>query len=356
MGRLAKSVGPRFLWLLLASLPAGLLAVSGPSEDRSWVPADHRQATEPSSAGNEIRVRSDEVLVPVVVTDKKGEPVLDLTAQDFQVFDTGVEQRIDHWDLDNDPIATVLIVETSEHLQTILPLVHKVGSIFTETVMALSGEAAVISYDGAVEVRQPFTTDHNSIATSIEKLPVGSSGMKLYDAMARANSLLESQPIKWRRVMLIIGEAQDGGSVHKLGEILRVAQLSNISIYAVGVSSLRTDFWSGPKKRSYITPPTNGADLSPLVMTLVELGTNEVHNHALEVSAAATGGVLYRTFKDHTIQDALDDVGGSLHTQYSLSYQPADARPGFHDIKVVVSRAGVSVRTRPGYFLAAKGN
>ena len=92
-------------------------------------------------------------------------------------------------------------------------------------------------------------------------------------------------------------------------------------------------------------------------MWLVERGSNGVHNHALEVSAAATGGMYYRTLKDQTIQSALDDIGGDLHTQYSLSYQPTrHARPGFHEIKVTVSRPGVKVRTRPGYFLAATGN
>jgi VWFA-related protein len=360
MGRLAKSVGPRVALLLLTTLSASALRVQGQSENPySSVLATRPQRAEPPSTSNEIRVRANEVVVPVTVTDKKGEPVLDLTQKDFHVFDTGIEQRIDRWDLDNDPIATVLVIETSAHIQSILPVVHRAGNVFTETVMALSGEAAVVSYDDRVEIRQPFTTDHNYVEEAIEKLPSGSLGMKLYDAMARANSLLQSQPTNWRRVMLVIGEAQDAGSVHKLGEILRVAQLSNVSIYAIGVSSIRADFWSGPKKRSHVSPPTTGVgvDLSPLVIMLVELGTNEVHNHALEVSAAATGGTLYRTLKDHTIQNALDDIGGSLHTQYSLNYQPSgDAQPGYHEIKVTVSRPGVAIRTRPGYFLAATGN
>ena len=36
---------------------------------------------------------AERVLVDVVVTDKKGQPVLDLTAGDFQVFEDGVRRQ-----------------------------------------------------------------------------------------------------------------------------------------------------------------------------------------------------------------------------------------------------------------------
>ncbi len=309
-------------------------------------------------AKNQIRVGTKEVVAAVTVTNKKREPFVGLTQTDFHVFDDGIEQTIDHWDVADDPFAVVLVIETSEHIQMILPAVRKTGGIFTETVMALSGEAAVVTYDDTVDIRQPFTTDHESIETAIEKVEVGPQGMRLYDAMARANSLLEAQPSNWRRVMLVIGEAQDGGSNRKLGEVLRDAQLANVSIYTIGVSTISADLRYGSKRHRFVSPPPEGSpDLGALAMWLVEFGTNAAHNHALEVSAAATGGTHYRTLKDHTIQNALDDIGGELHTQYNLSYQPgADAQPGYHEIRVTVTRPDAIVRTRPGYFLTQTKN
>ena len=41
----------------------------------------------------------------------------------------------------------VLAVETSSHIEPMLPAVRKTGIIFTQTVMAKSAEAAVIGYD-----------------------------------------------------------------------------------------------------------------------------------------------------------------------------------------------------------------
>src|ERR1700679_1541471 len=112
------------------------------------------------STNNEIRVSTDEVVVPVTVTDATGEFVLDLFQQDFHVFDNGVEQTIDRWDLGGDPLTVVLVLETSTRLQEMIPVIHSLGSIFTETVMALSGEAAVVTYDSGVDVRHPFPQDH----------------------------------------------------------------------------------------------------------------------------------------------------------------------------------------------------
>src|ERR1700730_11402427 len=284
MGRPVKFVLPAIFFCLLAEFLSSFVRGQSSAVDHAYANGES-QINQMPTTRNQIRVGANEVVAAVTVRDKQGEPVLDLSQNDFHVLDNGIEQRIDHWDLGEDPFAVVLVIETSAHVQTILPVVHRAGSIFTETVMALSGEAAVITYDDEVDIRQPFTMDHGSIETAIEGIASGSLGMRLYDAMSRANSLLQSEPLSWRRVMLVISEAQDSGSTSKLGEVLREAQLSNTSIYAIGVSSIAADLRYGPKRHRYISPPPNGgADLGALGLWLVELGTNEAHNHALEVS------------------------------------------------------------------------
>jgi len=58
------------------------------------------------------------------------------------------------------------------------------------------------------------------------------------------------------------------------------------------------------------------------------------------------------TFKDRSIEKAIDEIGGELHAQYTLGYRPSgDDASGYHEIKVEVHRPGVAVRTRPGYYL-----
>jgi len=347
------------------------------AQGQSAEPAGAAQAAQ---AQNKIRVHTEEVIAPVTVLDKQGAPVLDLTQKDFHVFDNGVEQTIDHWDMGGDPLAVALVIETSSHIAMMAPVIRGMGSIFTETVMALNGEAAVITYDSTVDVRQAFTHDHDDVQQAIAQVKFEAPEMRLYDAMAEAVEQLKTRPANYRRVMLIVGESQDIASDAKLGLVLRDAQLANIAIYAVGPSSSTADLrfgekspsrgikyppgvFSGPTRPGALPIPENGGapggsfDPFPVAIWLITRGTNEIKNHQLAVAAAATGGVHYRALRDRTVRTALDQIGSELHAQYIIGYAPpADRTAGFHEIKVTVARPNVTVRTRLGYFVVVPGD
>jgi len=346
-----------------AQAPNGSSSPSSPVVPQSGSPA----------AKNEIRIRANEVIVPVTVLDEQHEPVLDLKQADFQVFDGGVEQKIDRWDLDGDPLAVALLIETSTHIKSMTTTIHRLASIFTENIMALDGQAAVITYDSDVNVRQPFTQDHDLIEDAIAKAPFEAPEKQLYDGMARGVALLKEQPLNRHRVLLVVGESADSGSDAKLGQVLRDAELANISIYTIGVTSIgmntsANDILGGklpPLKLSKHAPPISAQrprtqpfgstyiDFVTPAIWLIERGTSEIKNHQLEVAVAATGGVHYRAFRHDAIRAALDKIGAELYAQYTMSYMPsADVQPGFREIKVTVSRPAVTVRTRPGYYLA----
>jgi hypothetical protein len=62
--------------------------------------------------------------------------------------------------------------------------------------------------------------------------------------------------------------------------------------------------------------------------------------------------VCISTFRDRSIEKAIDEIGGELHAQYNLSYSPTDgSSPGYHNISVTVDRKDLQVRSRPGYYL-----
>src|SRR5712692_7534201 len=74
-------------------------APPGPLPPKPGVPAQQPKVKP------EIRVKVDLVNAPVTVTDSSGELVLDLGQGDFRIFDNGVEQRIEHFDLGGDPLS-----------------------------------------------------------------------------------------------------------------------------------------------------------------------------------------------------------------------------------------------------------
>ena len=307
--------------------------------------------------------------MPVTVTDSRGDMVLDLTQKDFHVFDDGAEQKIDHWEMGGDPLAVALVVDTSSRLHPIASEIHSMGIIFTDTVMALDSEAAVITYDSFVTIRQGFTTNHDAVEKAIEAANFDGDEMDLYDGMAAGVQLLETQPLKWHRVLLVVGEAQDSRSTAHLDQIVRNAERADISIYILGVSSAGADL-----KSLKIDPPplhfhgvriqTTGCgnslsrygdsqcfNLATPALWLLERGLDAIKHHQLEVAAAATGGIDYSGFRASVLQSALDRIGSELHAQYIVDYRPnSDSVAGFHVLRVTVSRPQVMVRARPGYY------
>jgi VWFA-related protein len=369
-----------FRFVFCAALAAGCVALPsrGFAQGAPAGPLEPKPGVRPEQPPQKptIRVRVNEVTVPVTVRDRNGEMIFSLTQKDFRVFDSGAEQKIEHFDLGGDPLSVVLVVETSSRIEPLLPAVRQTGIVFSQTVMARSAEAAVIRFDDSVDVLARFTSNPEDVENAIGHLPMGTSGARLYDAMARGVSLLGERPEPRRRILLVLAEAQDSGSESKLGELLRQAQLANVAVYSIGLSTTAALFRSKPDQ----TPPTqigppgtfpvpvpNGmpqtpeierqmqqnVDLVALAEWLVKTGMNALGPNSLAVASKATGGLHLNTMRDRSIEKAIDEIGGELHAQYTLGYRPAGdgIAVGYHDIKVEVDRPEVSVRTRPGYYV-----
>ena len=368
----ASGLATLALWIVFPLTPLAAQGTQGPIAPKSG-------ATVQKPPDNAIRVRVALVSMPVAVQDSKGEMVLDLQKMDFHVLDNGVEQTVESFDLGGEPLSAVLVFETSTRIAPLLPAVQKSAIVFTQTVVGPSGDAAVLGYDETVDKLLPFTADHDQIEKSIANLKPATSGARLYDALSDAVSLLRERPPTRRRVIIVVGEAKDTGSREKLGEVLRQAQLANVVIYTVGLSTTAAELRSESRPAQTIQatppgtfgmPPVPGTaqtptseqqqrggsmDLLALAEWTVQHATAVVKDHALEVATVATGGMYQSTFRDHSIENAVDAIGGELNAQYTLSYHPVESdAAGYHQIKVTVDRPDVKVRTRPGYYLEAK--
>jgi VWFA-related protein len=338
-------------------------------------------AIQQAPPGPKIGVRVALVNTPVTVRDAKGQMVDNLDAKDFRITDNGVAQRITHFDLGGDALSLVILVETSSRIAPMFPQVRKAGIVLTEAVMAANGEAAVIGFNDSVDKLQDFTSNHDKIQNAFDKLQQGTSGSKLYDAMAVGVEMLSGRPLPTadvpgrRRIMLILSEATDSGSDTRFGAALRQAQLSNVTIYSVGLSTTRAELQAEPKDNTpHPTPPgtfglppqpgtvqtpeTENArygsgNLMDAVVWAVQHVKDKMTGNPLELATAGTGGAHLATFKDRSLEKAIDEIGGELHSQYSVSYTPTGTNDaGYHEIKVTVAKNGLRVRARPGYYVA----
>jgi VWFA-related protein len=364
---------------ILALLLAGNARAQAPEGPITPQPGVEIQQAPP---GSTFKVQTVLVNTPVTVRDGSGEMVHNLEKKDFHVTDNGVEQQILHFDLGSEPISVVVVVETSSRISAILPEIRRTGTLLTQTVLGPSGEGAVIGFNDEVDKLQEFTTNDDAIENTITRLKEGTCGLRLYDAMATGVEMLSARPQATptrpghRRVLLVISESDDSGSEARLGEVLRKAQLANVTIYSVGISSTRAALQKKPEYHAppSATPPgtfgsppppgtvqtptteaqrTEGFDLMALAVWAVMHVKDEVTNSGLAIATTATGGAHLATWKDRSIEKAIDEIGGELHSQYMLTYTPTGTDAlGYHEIKVEVDRKDLKVRARPGYYVA----
>src|SRR5438309_4645845 len=182
---------------LALTLLAAFAAVAGRAQAPSG-PIPPKPGVEvqlpPKDTQAKVKVQVALVNTPVTVRDGRGEMVHNLEARDFQIADNGVAQQISHFDLGGDPISMVILMETSSRIAPLLPEVRKTGILFTEPVMGPTGEAAVVGFNDSVDKLQDFTTNSDRIENTFAHLPEGTSGSKLYDAMALGVEMLSGRP------------------------------------------------------------------------------------------------------------------------------------------------------------------
>ena len=324
-----------------------------------------------------IRTHVTLVNTPVTVVNEKGQLVYDLDAQDFRLTDNGVRQRITNVDLGNNPLSLVIVIETSLRIEPLLPEIRKTGVVFTETVIGPQDEAAVVGFNDSVDTLLDFTTSRDKVLDTMNQLQAGTAHARLFDAMATGIEMLsrlQPQPTadlpERRRVMVIMSEVTDVGSETHLSSVLKRAQLSNVVIYSLGISRTLAE-WKAPSKElmSQLVPegifpqPNLPGSIQTTETEATRYGYGNLINlmrnvksqftQTLQIAASRTGGQYISTFKGKSMQTAVDEIGGELHSQYSLTYEPTGTKAtGYHVIQVQVNRANLKVRARPGYYVS----
>lgn len=344
---------------------------------------DRRDTQVSETQESRIRKRVLLVNVPVTVTNTKGELVLNLDANDFQITDNGVPQKTAFLELGRPPLSIVMLVETSSRIDPLLPDMRRTGILFTDALMGPDDEAAIVGFSDSVDKLADFTTDHEVILNTINTLKSGTERLRLFDAMAVGVDLLStrrqlrSSPDleEGRLVIVIMSEATDVGSDARLDSVIKRAQLYNIAIYSVGIPTTLAELKATPKDvRHQITPegifpqpgmpgtvqisPTEDirygyGNLMNFNMWALKNIKDQITGHALQKAAEGTGGRHIATFGPTSLQKAVDEIGGELHAQYSLTYEPKGiSETGYHRIRVHVKRKNMKARARPGYYVA----
>ena len=335
------------------------------------------QAPPQEEEGFRVRVKVELVTAPLVVRDGQGEFVYDLQRGEVTVFDNGVPQQLTNFELASEPLSLVILLDTSQRVAPLLERVRKSGILFTSYILGQFGEAAVMTFDTDLNLRQEFTSDPDKIISAVASIPAGGNGRRLADALDWAVNMLLDRPEGRRRVIIAITEPSDDGSRIPVGMPLRHAQLAEISVYTISLSGAQADMMRRPEETPvpdspyppgvFPLPPTPGQvqtptteanrqyarlDLLSAIAALVSTLQHTRKENVLELYAQGTGGLNYSSWSRTGFENSINEIGQDLHNQYQISYRPSNRdQEGFHRVEIRVSRPGTSVRTRPGYYV-----
>ncbi len=320
-----------------------------------------------------IRTTTTVVIAPTTVRDKKGNFVDGLQLQDFTLMDDGKPQKITA-DVRDEPLSLVVAVQKSTNLNDILPKIQRIGILLSDLMAGQDGEVAVVAFDHRIQVAQDFTNEATKVSEALKNLKPGSTSHAVIDAEMECIRMLTHRPPARRRVLLIIAEKRDRGSQMRVREALTQAEFANVAIYSLDISSLvatLTGEQIPPRPPpipvtaehvpagAYATPSSIEqnyylGNYIPMFVDIFKGVKSLFVDDTLDVFTRFTGGKEYSFVSEKSLEKAVQSISDELHSQYLLSYSPNNPTDGgFHEIKVVVNRPGLEVRTRPGYWRAA---
>ncbi len=361
----------------------------GANQNKNTAPPapQNTNANEEVDEGDVVRVETQLVTVPAVVTDKNGHPLPALKLENFSVIEDGKAQTLTNFATTEAPFEIALLLDTSGSTRQELGLIRDAANEFLNALRP-GDRVAIVGFNNAagasgtlatVDVLSVLTDKRVVLRNAIATLGT-SNGTPFYDALSRvADEVFRSPPtdeFRGRRAVVALTDGVDSSSNSDFAEARGKLARTGVATYFIQVSTedyvedrllkdcqddgrlalsakqlerFRRLFVPSAEKEDYQDFCRLGQfermDISRRLYNLARQEMSEL--------ARVSGG---RNFAAATLQEArgaFAQVANEIGTQYSLCYYPSNkARDGhYRQIKVEVRGVtGASVRARDGYY------
>lgn len=294
------------------------------------------QEKPPRTDENVLKIDTDLVMVEAVATDKAGNYIHNLKADDFRLFVDGKPRKIEFFTVTDEvttsrPLAVVFALDLSGSLKpNEIETLRASAAKFTE-IMKGESQFAALAFNYEVKVYQDFTSDHKKIERAFAKMSDFGGSTRIYDALDKSVIMLGRRPrfsknnYPLRRVIIVITDGFDSSSLIDSRELIRRANAAGVTIYSITLPS-------------YILTASRGSNrvITPLDASRI---------------VAATGG---RDFS----ADARDfapvfkALVEEIRASYGLAYYPEMRDGKQHDVRVEPVNPIIKLRTNRTTFLA----
>src|SRR6266446_1179601 len=180
-------------------------------------------SAEEISEGDVVRVETQLVTVPAVVTDRNGHPLTALRAENFVVFEDGKAERLTNLATTEAPFEIALLLDTSGSTRAELGLIRDAANSFINALRP-GDRVGIVAFNNAprngsplatVEVLSGLDSDRQALRAAIEHLGT-SNGTPFYDGLGRvADQVFRDPPreeMRGRRAVVALTDGVDSSS------------------------------------------------------------------------------------------------------------------------------------------------
>ncbi|MGH9335800.1 MAG: VWA domain-containing protein, partial [Vicinamibacteria bacterium] len=221
---------------------ASLSFLSSVNAHQEGSQAPPEQPRDETSQEGRVQFRStvEAVNLSVVVTDKKGRFVPDLTADDFVVFENRAPQEIAFFTAEVTPVTLLLLLDASTSVRDSVDGIKEAASNFVGKLW--EGDQAIIAdFNERVRFSTHFSDDVDRLVSTIQSL-YPSGWTALYDSVLL--SLDKVSEAEGRKALLVFTDGDDSrsigfGSEASAKDVVEGAKFSEVTIYSIGFAGHR---------------------------------------------------------------------------------------------------------------------
>ena len=263
----------------------------------------------------------ERVALAAVVRDGKGKLVTNLTAGDFELFDSGRRAPLIGVWSEPSPSSVALLLDASGSMATKIARAREMARYLIAGLEPGVDEAALYSFDTDLQELRPFSTRLDATADAWDATqPYGATS--LWDVIAQtAKRVAERQK---RRALIVVTDGVDSASRLKPSQVSAIASSLDVPVYIAVITFSMEDEQHDP------TP---------------------VHGPLADL-AAWTGGDLVVVRDTPSAVSASRQILAEVQHQYVIAFEPGNA-PGWHSLVLRTKKNGLFVRSRSGYTVGA---
>jgi len=302
-----------------------------------------------------FRSQTNLVLVPALVRDAGGRPVYGLHAQDFAIEDDGAEQAVQLDDTaEAAPLSLVIAIQRGRRAFYEFSRIQSLQSMLQPILAQPETQFALVEFDSTVELTRDFTNDTGLLAEDLKNLRAGDSKAAILDAVYFSEKLLDKAPKERQRVLLLISETRDHGSIwaKKIDDVVTMVGTSNTTVYTLTFSPSISNVLDTMRGNNI-----EEMNASPDYLAALKMAVQAMRKNAPKTIVSLTGGE-YALFETRgSFEDRMLDFTNHLHSRYLLSFEPKDPHVGLHQIHVTLKKpANTTVLARSRYWAGDAGH